>query len=134
MKLVIDTNRIIASLIKNSQSRKIIATQSIQFITPDYTLEEILTHENTIRRKAKLTHEEYQLLTSLIFEHINIIPKEEYEDYLEIAKTLIEDVDDVPFIALCLATKADGIWSDDTHFHTQKQFTVYRTKNLILLL
>ena len=123
-----------ASLIKNSQSRKIIATQSIQFITPDYTLEEILTHENTIRRKAKLTHEEYQLLTSLIFEHINIIPKEEYEDYLEIAKTLIEDVDDVPFIALCLATKADGIWSDDTHFHTQKQFTVYRTKNLILLL
>jgi predicted nucleic acid-binding protein len=52
---------------------------------------------------------------------------------LDIATTLIEDINDVPFIALCLATKADGIWSDDTHFSTQKQVTVFRTKDFLLM-
>jgi predicted nucleic acid-binding protein len=45
----------------------------------------------------------------------------------------IKDINDAPFIALCLVIKADGIWSDDTHFQTQKQFTVFRTKNLALV-
>lgn len=134
MKLVIDTNRIIASLIKNSLSRRILAKPTIQFITPDYTLQEIFSHELTIRRKAKLTHDEFTLLLTLLFEHITIIPKEEYKGYLTIAQTLIEDADDVPFIALSLASKADGIWSDDTHFYTQEKVSVYRTKELVALL
>jgi predicted nucleic acid-binding protein len=103
------------------------------FITPDHTLQELSKYENTIRKKAKLTHQEFNLLLSLIFEHITIVPKEDYEEFLDTAKTLIEDINDVPFIALCLATKTDGIWSDDAHFHTQKQFTVFRTKDLSLV-
>ena len=134
MKLVIDTNRIIASLIKNSLSRQIINHPFLEFITPDYTLQEITEYETMIRGKAKLTHEEFSLLLSLIFEKITITPKEEYEDFLDAAKTLIDDVDDVPFVALALAIKVDGIWTDDTHFKTQKQLTVFRTKELALVL
>jgi len=85
-----------------------------------------------ICKKAKLTHEEFNLLVNLIFEHITIIPKEEYEKFFDIAKTLIGDIDDVPFISLCLATKADGIWSDDSHFKTKKEFIVFRTRELSL--
>jgi len=133
MKLVIDTNRIIASLIKKSLSRRIIVTPAFQFITPDHTLQELSKYENLIRKKAKLTHEEFALLFTLIFEHITIVPKEEYKEFLDTAKTLIKDINDVPFVALCLAAKADGIWSDDTHFQTQKQFTVYRTKDIALV-
>ena len=133
MKLVIDTNRIIASLIKKSLSRRIIVTPTFQFITPDHTLQELSKYENLIRKKAKLTHEEFALLFTLIFEHITIVPKEEYKKLLDTAKTLIKDINDVPFVALCLAAKADGIWSDDTHFQTQKQFTVYRTKDIALV-
>jgi len=134
MKLVVDTNRIIASLIKNSLSRRIINHPFLEFITPDYTLQELSDYETMIRKKAKLTHEEFNLLLSFIFEKITIIPKEEYEDFLDVAKTLIDDIDDVPFIALSLAIKVDGIWTDDTHFQTQKQFTVFRTKELSLVL
>ena len=134
MKLVVDTNRIIASLIKNSLSRRIINHPFLEFITPDYTLQELSDYETMIRKKAKLTHEEFGLLLSFIFEKITIIPKEEYEDFLDAAKTLIDDIDDVPFIALSLAIKVDGIWTDDTHFQTQKQFTVFRTKELSLVL
>jgi predicted nucleic acid-binding protein len=84
-------------------------------------------------KKQNSPHQEFDLLLPLIFEHITIIPKEDYEEFLDTAKTLIEDINDVPFIALCLAAKTDGIWSDDAHFYTQKQFTVFRTKNLSLV-
>jgi predicted nucleic acid-binding protein len=132
MKLVIDTNKIMAAMIKDSVSRRIISTPTFQFITPDHTLQELSKHEKTIRKKAGLTHQEFNLLLSLVFEHITIVPKEDYEEFLDTATTLIEDINDAPFIALCLAIKADGIWSDDTHFFTQKQFTIFRTKNLLL--
>jgi predicted nucleic acid-binding protein len=134
MKLVVDTNRIIASLIKNSLSRRIINHPFLEFITPDYSLQELSKYEAMIRKKTKLNHEEFNLLLSLIFEKITIIPKEEYEDFLNVAKTLIDDIDDVPFIAISLAIKVDGIWTDDAHFQTQKQFIVFRTKELALLL
>jgi len=132
MKLVIDTNSIIAALIKDGLSRRIIVSPAIRLITPEYTLQEISKYENLICKKAKLTHEEFDLLFNLIFEHITIIPKAEYEESFDSAKTLIDDIDDVPFIALCLATKADGIWSDDTHFKTKKEFIVFRTRELSL--
>ncbi len=46
---------------------------------------------------------------------------------------MIEDIDDIPFIALCLASKADGIWSDDNHFKTRKDLLIFRTKELALI-
>jgi predicted nucleic acid-binding protein len=133
MKLVIDTNKIMAAMIKDSLSRRIICTPMFQFITPDHTLQELSKYEKTIRKKARLTHQEFNLLVSLLFEHIMIVPKEDYEEFLNIAKTLIEDINDAPFIALCLAIKADGIWSDDTHFYTQKQYIVFQTKDLLFV-
>ena len=47
MKLVVDTNRVIASLIKNSLSRRIINHPFLEFITPDYTLQELSNRKKT---------------------------------------------------------------------------------------
>jgi predicted nucleic acid-binding protein len=52
MKLIIDTNRIIASLIKDSLSRQIINYPLLEFITPDHTLQEINKYEAIIRKKS----------------------------------------------------------------------------------
>jgi predicted nucleic acid-binding protein len=121
-QLVVDTNRIIVSLIKNSVSQQIMNHPFLEFITLDHTPKELSEYETMIK-KAKLTHKEFNLLILLIFEKITIIPKEEYENFLDKAKILIDDINDVPFIALSLAMKVDGIWTDDTHFRTQKQET-----------
>jgi predicted nucleic acid-binding protein len=129
MKLIIDTNRIIASLIKDSLSRQIIKSPLIEFITPDHTLQELTNYETVIRKKAHLTHEKFDLLLALLFEQITIIPKEEYQKFLKTAQTLIDDIDDVPFVALALAIKVDGIWTDDEDFQTNKHFIVFRTKD-----
>lgn len=133
MKLVIDTNIIISALIKNGISRRIIVSPFINFVTPEYTLQEISKYEKMISTKAKLNHDEFKLLLNLIFEHITIIPKKDYTSLLNFAKNLTEDINDVPFIALCLALKADGIWSDDYHFKTKEEIIIYRTKELAII-
>jgi len=133
MKLIIDTNRIIASLIKDSLSRQIINYPLLEFITPDHTLQELNKHETVIRKKAHLTHEEFELLLALLSEKIMIIPKEEYHDFLDTAQTLIDDIDDAPFVALALAIKVDGIWTDDTDFQTNEHFMVFRTKDFAFI-
>ena len=132
MKLVIDTSSIISALIKNGISRRIIVSPAIQFITPDYSLKEISKHKELICKKAKINSNEFDIILNLLFEKITIIPKEEYEEFFDAAKTLIDDINDVPFIVLCLAFKADGIWSDDTHFKPREKITIYRTRELAL--
>jgi len=132
MKLTIDASSIISALIKNGISRRIIVSPAIQFITPEYTLKEISKYKELICKKAKINSNEFDIILNLILEKITIIPKEEYKEFFKTAKTLIDDIDDVPFIALCLASKADGIWSDDTHFKTGKEITIYRTRELAL--
>ena len=132
MRLVIDTSGIISALNKNGFSGRIIVSPLIHFITPDHSLKEISKYNEMICKKAKIKSNEFNIILNILFEKITIIPKEEYEEFFDIAKTLIDDINDIPFIALCLSSKADGIWSDDTHFKTRKKITIYRTRELAL--
>lgn len=131
MKIVIDTNRIIASLIKEGNSRKIIFSNLFEFYTPDYTLIELHNHLDEIRKKTKNTLEETKMLFSLIFENIQIIPEQNYSLQIDKAKNLISDIDDVPFIAVALFIGADGIWSDDSDFRTNSEIKVFRTNDMM---
>jgi predicted nucleic acid-binding protein len=131
MKIVVDTNRIIAALIKNGASRKILFETRIEFISPDHTTVEIHKYKEEIIRKAKITNEEFEILLSLIFDRIDIISKEEYKPHLKEAENLIVDMGDVPFIALALALKVDGIWSDDPHFLGQNKIRIFKTKGML---
>jgi len=130
MKLVIDTNVIISALIKNGISRKIILSPIIQFLAPEYTLQEIEKYKKTICKKACISGKEFNIVLQVLFERILIVPTEEYRNYMKEAQGMIRDKDDIPFIALCLAKQADGIWTDDAHFITQKKIIIYRTKEL----
>ena len=43
---------------------------------------------------------------------------------------MIKDIEDTPFIALYLASKADGIWTNDKDFKSRKDLLIFRTKEL----
>jgi putative PIN family toxin of toxin-antitoxin system len=133
MKLVVDTNIIISALLKDGVTRRIIFSPFILLITPEHSLKEISKYEKLICKKAKLKHDEFRIVLNIIFEKILIVPKEEYIDKIRIAKTMIKDADDVPFIALYLSSRADGIWSDDNDFKTRKDLLIFRTKELALI-
>ena len=49
MKILIDTNRIIAALVKESTTRSILMDETFQFVTPDFTLTEMNEHKEEIK-------------------------------------------------------------------------------------
>ena len=107
MKLVIDSNILFSAFIRDSKTRKLIFNPILDLITPDFTLDEIKKYEFLICEKGNLSSSEFQLLLILLFEKITIIPLEEYESKMVEAERLIEDIDDVVFLALALSNK---IW------------------------
>ncbi len=133
MRLIINTNRVIAALIKDSLSRKIIMSRKFELVTPEFTISEIKEHKPEILQKAKITEEQFRTLFSILFNKIyvaedNLIKKKEKQ-----ARKIMDriDRDDTPFIALALSVKNDGIWSDDAHFIMQDKVKIYRTADLL---
>ena len=131
MKILVDTNRIVAALVQKSTTRDIFFDEYFEFVTPDYTKIEIEEHKEELRKKTKLTDKEFEILLTLIFERIEIIPKLEYEDFLDECKNLISDPDDVPHLAACIAIRAEGIWAHDPHFKEQHKFKVFTNIDML---
>ena len=47
MRLIVDTNRVIAALVKDSTSRKILLSDKINFLTIEITKQEIEEHDRS---------------------------------------------------------------------------------------
>lgn len=73
MRLIIDANRIISSLLTDGTTREIITSETFHFYTLDYVLEEIHKYESYIRKKAKMTKTDVDLLFDLVMEQITIV-------------------------------------------------------------
>ena len=131
MKIVIDSNRVVASLLKESTTRKILYTKYFDFIAPEFVKEEIEKYEKEFIKKANISSEDFNILLSLLFERITLIPKEVYDKYLENLETKISDVKDIPYLACCIAVKADGIWSHDPHFLEQNKVKIFTNKDML---
>ncbi len=118
MRLILDTNVLIAALMKDSLTREILLFPGFELLLPEYALEEITKHRTKIARHARLRGEEIDLLLTILLESISVVPKEEIRSHMQAAEELIGGVDpnDVPFVALALARENDGIWSNDQAF------------------
>lgn len=136
MRLVIDTNIIISSLISNSVRRSILLNSGYDFISPEYTYTEIMNHIDLIENNAKITSKELQYVMDILFSNIKIYPKKDYIEYYPEAKKIMSDIDpdDAPFLALAMKAQVDGIWSEDKGFLKQDRVKIYTTKNLIELI
>lgn len=132
MRLVIDTNRIIAGLIRSSQSRRILFNPSHEFFAPGYILAEIGKHRGYLMEKARLTPEEFDLLLDLMMERVTLVPVEDFASSYPFAVSIMEktDVDDAPFLAVGIALSLDGIWTGDRHFLRQDELPVFSNRDL----
>jgi len=118
MRLVLDTNILIAALIKDSITRRILLLPDLEFLLPAFALDELARHRAKIVRAARLKGDEIDLLLTLLLTSVAVVPYERIAPYLSDADVLIGaiDPDDVPFVALALAEEHDGIWSNDRAF------------------
>ena len=136
MKLVIDTNRLIAALLKSSANREIILSEKIEFYSPEYMIKEIEKHRKYLMNKSKLNKEDFNFLLLTLLEKVTLVPfkefQEKYKDAVKIMSNI--DINDSAFIALGLALKADGIWTEDKDFYEQNILKVYSTNELFSLI
>ncbi len=133
MKLIVDTNRIIAALIKDSISRKILLFDKLEFATINIAKEEIEKYKQYIKEKSHLTDEQLENLLFSLFNKIQIIDDNIIQNNMEKAKQIMDEIDtnDAPFIAAALCIENNGIWSDDRHFEQQDKIKVWKTKDLL---
>ena len=93
MRIVIDANRAIAALIKDSTTRQILFDWNFEFVAPDHILIEIRKHEGSITKSTVISKDEFEILLALIFEHITIIPETEYKEFLELINKPITELE-----------------------------------------
>ncbi|MFH0713192.1 MAG: PIN domain-containing protein [Candidatus Micrarchaeota archaeon] len=119
MKLIVDTNIIIAAIIKDSTTRRLLLRFDLELFSPEYLFEELNEHREEIIRKAKINEQDFEDFCQVIRRIIHIVPKTTYAHHLAEAAGVIEDENDWPFAAVALSAGDCGIWSNDPHF-TQK--------------
>ncbi len=131
MKIVIDSNRVLAAMIKESTTREILFDKTFDFIAPDYLISEVRNHKDKVIKATGITDNQFEILLSLIFEYIIIVPEKDYTEFIENLKNEIKDPKDLSYFAVCLAAKADGIWTHDPHFKEQNNVKVFTNIDML---
>ncbi len=131
MKLVLDSNIIFSALIKKSTTRDIILSDVFELHAPEYIFSEITKHKELLLNKSKMNDGDFDALLLLLQKHIQLVPKEKYNEKMALAEDIFKDIDitDSPFLALALALNCK-IWSNDGHFKQQDKVEVHTTKEL----
>ncbi|MEO6733306.1 MAG: PIN domain-containing protein [Ferruginibacter sp.] len=143
MIIIIDTNIIISACLNSrSELYQILFTtyKNIDFTTPDFTLEEIIHHQDEICLRAKKNIVLFQHNLSMLRDNLLILPTADLstDNLLEARKlTYSIDIDDTIFVAFSIALDA-LLWTNDLKLYRalrRKNFTnVIRTKELKLIL
>ncbi len=136
MKLIIDTNILISSLLKDSTTREILLNESLNFYLPELVLSETNKYLPYIIQKSELNEKEIKKLLNTLLENLILVPIDEYEKKMDEGMKIIGKIDekDTQFIALALSIENDGIWSNDKHFEKQEKIRVFKTMDILNLL
>ena len=134
MKVVIDSNRVIAALLKDSTTRELVFSKNFEFVAPSFIRSEIEKYRLDILRKASLTDDMFGALLSLLFERITILAIEDYTSFLKECEKELGDLNDVPYLAAAKASSAAGIWTHDPHFLDQHRVMVFTNIDMLRLI
>ena len=135
MKLIIDTNILISSLLKDSTTRELLLNESFDFYLPEIVLSEVNKYLPYIVQKSDLNEKEIKKILNTLLNNLILVPIKEYEKFMEEGMKIIGEIDekDVQFIALALSIDIDGIWTNDKHFEKQEKIKIFKTIDLVNL-
>ncbi|MBI4144284.1 PIN domain-containing protein [Candidatus Woesearchaeota archaeon] len=133
MKVVIDTNVLMAGIIADHTVREILLSKVHAFLLPEHAFSELRKHFLSIVKKSGLNIEEVEQLISTIANGLTIVAEHEIKAKWEEATAIMKEIDplDIPFVAAALASNADGIWSFDKGFQKQKVVRIITTNELL---
>jgi len=116
LRVVADTNKVIASLLRDGKVRRLLFYPGLEILLPKYVLEEINEHREYL--ESKVSPKAIDLVISKISRKARVIGARELgREVLSKARRLAEgfDIDDYPFIAVAIEYNA-VIWTNDKEF------------------
>lgn len=132
MKLIVDSNILFTFFWKNATATDLFVFQNLELYTPEFTLEEIEKYKQEIIKKAKLTPKEFLEIKKEFQLLMTFVPLAKYEQFLQEARTISPDPNDIDFFALALE-KECPIWSNDKKLKEQSSVKILTTKEVIEL-
>lgn len=132
MEIVLDTNILISSLLKNGLTRDLILLSPFEMYTIELSKIEIEKHKEELILKSKLDETSFDYLRDFIFRKVDFITIEDIIPFKDKAIEIMReiDIDDSLFLALAMSLNCP-IWSNDAHFKRQSSVKAFTTQELI---
>jgi len=131
MDLVLDANILFSILIRKGKNEDLLFHEDLHIFAPEFLFEEFSKYKDLILKKTNKNEEEFEKLVTILKKKIKIVSNEEIDEYLNQAKRICPDLNDIDYFALALKLKC-SIWSNDKELkEKQNIIRVYSTKDLI---
>jgi predicted nucleic acid-binding protein len=132
VRLVLDTNILLAGLLRDGATRRLLLEPSLDLLVPEHALEEVERHLPDLARRMGLPVEQARLALGLLLERVDVVPKTAYDASIGEAEGLLRgsDLDDAPFLALALALGAP-LWTHDKALHAQQRVPTLATRDVL---
>jgi len=114
LTLVVDSNILFAAAIKDGDNAKLLLSDRLYLIAPERLFEEFENNRKFLLGKTHRTKEEFLMFLEALEEKIEVIPREEFKQWLAEAERK-SPVNDFPFAALARAYGC-AVWSNDKEF------------------
>ena len=111
MSIILDSNVLIAALIKPGIVRATVIGHPGEWLVPEAIFEEVWEHRDVWNRNRLPDSELHSILGALSDGFVNIVSDRVYRQNEAAARRLVSDADDWPLAALALSIENDGIWT-----------------------
>jgi len=127
MFLIVDTNVLFSFFHSKSKVKgyfKSLREKGVSLLVPQYMFDELLDIKSEILKGCDLREDNFSVSLALLLKLVEIIPKGEYEEFIEEAKRISPHLKDAPLFALSLAFDKVPIWSREPRLKRQKSVEV----------
>ena len=127
-----DANVLVAALMRDSTTRRLLLLGGHELHVPEYVFEEIERHREELSSRSGLTSRGFEEVLGILRAHVAEHRVAEYRDDLQGALRLLKNRDegDAPYVALTHTIRADGLWTEDRGLSSLEGIRVVRTKDL----
>jgi len=109
LNVIVDTNGIVAALIRRGVVRELVLAHPGVFLTPESCIREVWENREDWNRRRVPDDLVREALDALTEQFVTVVSRPTYREQEREAEKLIGDPDDVPVVALALAVDNRGI-------------------------
>lgn len=133
MFLVANANVLFSFFNAKSKAREIVLLEDVKLFSPEFLLKELEKHKEEVKEKFGLNEKQFSLTLELLKITVEFVPLKEFKEFVEDAREISPDKDDVQYFALALKSGC-AIWSNDKALKRQSVVKVFSTEDLLKVL